>query len=158
LEPGRPRPGREFGFTRMEAVARTQGDPGGKARLVQSRVGELLIKQGLIGPTELATAQARAKETGGALTTAIVKHCGISEAELLAVLQEEYHLPVVDPAALDIPPEVIDVLPALLASKYHIVPVNLSRTTLTLAMADPSNLIAINEVKFLTGFDVRAAI
>jgi len=59
---------------------------------------------------------------------------------------------------MDIPPEVIDVLPAVLANKYHIVPVSLSRSTLTLAMADPSNLVAINEVKFLTGFDVRAAI
>jgi type IV pilus assembly protein PilB len=72
--------------------------------------------------------------------------------------QEEYRLPVVDPAALDIPPEVIDVLPAVLANKYHVIPVSLNRTSLTLAMADPSNLVAINEVKFLTGFDVRAAI
>ncbi|HZR82097.1 MAG TPA: type IV-A pilus assembly ATPase PilB [Candidatus Binatia bacterium] len=142
----------------MEAVARTNVEPVGKAQPVASRIGEVLIKHGLIGPADLRAAQQRLKEAGGALTTYIITTCGVSEAELLAVLQEEYRLPVVDPAALDIPPEVIDVLPAVLANKYHIVPVSLNRTSLTLAMADPSNLVAINEVKFLTGFDVRAAI
>ncbi len=142
----------------MEAIARTQLPEPARAHAVGSRIGELLLKQGVITPADLRLAMGRLRESGGALTTYIVKHCGVSEAELLTVLQEEYHLPVVDPAGLDIPPEVIDVLPAVLANKYHIVPVSLSRTTLTLAMADPSNLVAINEVKFLTGFDVRAAI
>ena len=145
----------------MEATARTttpeqngRSQPQGAG----SRVGDLLLKQGVISASDLRVALGRLRESGGAITTWVVKHCGVSEAELLTVLQEEYHLPVVDPAALDIPPEVIDVLPAVLANKYHIVPVSLSRSTLTLAMADPSNLVAINEVKFLTGFDVRAAI
>ncbi len=146
------------GSARMEAVARTHVEPPVKAQPAISRIGELLLKQGVIGPAELRAAQAKLREAGGALTTHIVKYHGVSEAELLAVLQEEYHLPVVDPAALEIPPEVIDVLPAVLANKYHVVPVSLNRTSLTLAMADPSNLVAINEVKFLTGFDVRAAI
>jgi type IV pilus assembly protein PilB len=142
----------------MEAVARTHAEGVTKAQPAASRIGEVLVKHGLIGPAELRSAQQRHKDSGGALTTAILTTCGVSEAELLAVLQEEYRLPVVDPAALDIPPEVIDVLPAVLANKYHVVPVSLNRTSLTLAMADPSNLVAINEVKFLTGFDVRAAI
>jgi len=145
----------------MEAIARTPSpEPGvrNQAQGAGSRIGDLLLKQGVISSADLRVALGRLREAGGALTTYIVKHCGVSEAELLTVLQEEYHLPVVDPASLDIPPEVIDVLPAVLANKYHIVPVSLSRSTLTLAMADPSNLVAINEVKFLTGFDVRAAI
>ncbi|MBY0280348.1 type IV-A pilus assembly ATPase PilB [Candidatus Binatia bacterium] len=146
----------------MEAIARTP-TPEQNGRSQQqgagsSRVGDLLLKQGVISAADLRVALGRLRESGGAVTTYVVKHCGVSEAELLTVLQEEYHLPVVDPAALDIPPEVIDVLPAVLANKYHIVPVSLARSTLMLAMADPSNLVAINEVKFLTGFDVRAAI
>ena len=148
-----------MGLGGVEAFSREPNDGGGKAAQgVGSRIGELLLKQGVISSSDLSVATNRLRETGGALTTWIVKLCGVPEAELLTVLQEEYHLPVVDPAALDIAPEVIDVLPAVLANKYHIVPVSLSRTTLTLAMADPSNLVAINEVKFLTGFDVRAAI
>ncbi|MBM4242449.1 MAG: type IV-A pilus assembly ATPase PilB [Deltaproteobacteria bacterium] len=145
----------------MEAIARTPTpEQNGRSQPqgASSRVGDLLLKQGVIGAADLRVALGRLRESGGAVTTYVVKHCGVSEAELLTVLQEEYHLPVVDPAALDILTEVIDVLPAVLANKYHIVPVSLSRSTLTLAMADPSNLVAINEVKFLTGFDVRAAI
>ena len=145
----------------MEAIARTPTpEQNGRSQPqgASSRVGDLLLKQGVISAADLRVALGRLRESGGAVTTYVVKHCGVSEAELLTVLQEEYHLPVVDPSALDIPPEVIDVLPAVLANKYHIVPVSLSRSTLTLAMADPSNLVAINEVKFLTGFDVRAAI
>jgi len=145
----------------MEAIARTPSpDPSARAQAqgASSRIGELLLKQGVITSGDLRVALGRLRESGGAVTTYVVKHCGVSESELLTVLQEEYHLPVVDPAGMDIPPEVIDVLPAVLANKYHIVPVSLSRSTLTLAMADPSNLVAINEVKFLTGFDVRAAI
>lgn len=148
-----------MGLGGVEAFTREQNEPGGgKAQAVGSRIGDLLLKQGVISSSDLRVATSRLREAGGALTTWIVKLCGIGEQDLLTVLQEEYHLPVVDPAALDIAPEVIDVLPAVLANKYHVVPVSLSRTTLTLAMADPSNLVAINEVKFLTGFDVRAAI
>jgi len=148
-----------LGLGGVEAFTREQNEPGGgKAQAVGSRIGDLLLKQGVISSSDLRVATSRLREAGGALTTWIVKLCGIGEQDLLTVLQEEYHLPVVDPAALDIAPEVIDVLPAVLANKYHVVPVSLSRTTLTLAMADPSNLVAINEVKFLTGFDVRAAI
>ncbi|MFP6664868.1 MAG: type IV-A pilus assembly ATPase PilB [Deltaproteobacteria bacterium] len=134
--------------------------PGGERnpQPATSRIGELLLRRGVISAGDLRLAQSRLRESGGALTSHIVKHCEISESELLTVLQEEYHLPVVDPAALDLLPEVIEILPASLVAKFHVVPVNLSRTTLTLAMADPSNLVAINEVKFLTGFDVRAAI
>ena len=142
----------------MEAIARVVPEVAAKTRSVGSRIGELLLKQGVITPEDLATAQARLKESPGAFTTKLVKHCGVPEHELLTVLQEEYHLPVVDPAALDIAPDVIDALPAVIAKKYDVVPVSLTRTSLTLAMADPSNLHAINEVKFLTGLDVRAAI
>ncbi len=148
-----------MGLGGVEAFSKEPSDTGaGKAQAIQSRIGELLLKQGVISAPDLRVASNRLREAGGALTTWLVKLCGVAESDLLTVLQEEYHLPVVDPAALDIPPEVIDVLPAVLANKYHIVPVSLSRASLTLAMADPSNLVAINEVKFLTGLDVRAAI
>src|SRR6185295_8944605 len=77
---------------------------------------------------------------------------------LLSYLQKEYRLPVVDPSNLDIPPEVLGLVPPAMARKHHLVPVNLVRSTLTLAMTDPSNLVAINEVKFLTGYDVKIAV
>ena len=98
------------------------------------------------------------RNQGGALASHLVKLGFINEDALLSYLQKEYRLPVVDPSNLDIPPEVLGLVPAAMAQKHHLIPVNLVRSNLTIAMADPSNLVAINEVKFLTGFDVRAAI
>ena len=152
-------PEKKLGLIGVESLSREPVDNGsGKAMAGGSRIGDLLVRQNLISEADLRLAIGRRRESGGAITTWIVKLCGVSEADILAALQKEYHLPVVDPDVLEISPEVIDVLPAVLAHKYHIIPVSLSRSTLTLAMADPSNLVAINEVKFLTGFDVRAAI
>jgi type IV pilus assembly protein PilB len=142
----------------VESLVKRGGGTERNAQVPTSRVGELLLRQGLIAEGDLRLAQSRLREAGGALTTHIVRQCDITEADLLTALQEEYHLPVVDPGAMELADELVDVLPAVIAIKFQVVPVNLSRTTLTLAMADPSNLAAINEVKFLTGFDVRAAI
>src|SRR5438128_174265 len=82
----------------------------------------------------------------------------VAEEKPLSYLEREYRLPVVDPLSLDIPREVLGIVPQALVTKHHLVPTSLVRSTLTLAMADPSNLTAINEVKFLTGYDVKVAV
>ncbi len=143
----------------MEAVTRATTEPFATARVPgSSRLGELLLRHGLIGEDDLAAAHAKVRENGGAITSALVANAGLSEERLVEFLRREYRLPVVDPAEIDVPPDVIAVLPAILASKYHVVPVGRDGNTLTLAMADPTNLVAINEVKFVTGLDVRAGI
>src|SRR5690606_16424669 len=73
---------------RMEAIARTQHAEPARAQAVGSRIGELLLKQGVITAADLRLAMGRLRESGGALTTYVVKHCGVSESELLTVLQE----------------------------------------------------------------------
>ena len=123
-----------------------------------SRLGELLVRRGQIEPTALTRAVEEQRAHGGALASHLVKLGLINEDALLSYLQKEYRLPVVDPSNLDIPPEVLALVPPAMVQKHHLIPVNLVRSTLTLAMADPSNLIAINEVKFLTGYDVKIAV
>jgi type IV pilus assembly protein PilB len=123
-----------------------------------SRLGELLVKRGQIDATHLERAMSEQRTHGGALASHLVKLGYINEDALLSYLQKEYRLPVVDPSNLDIPPEVLGLMPAAMAQKHHLIPVNLVRSTLTIAMADPSNLVAINEVKFLTGYDVKIAV
>jgi type IV pilus assembly protein PilB len=59
---------------------------------------------------------------------------------------------------MEVPNEVVRLIPATLARRHHLVPISLTGSTLTLAMSDPSNLVAINEVKFLTGYDVKVAV
>ncbi|MGH7786251.1 MAG: type IV-A pilus assembly ATPase PilB [Candidatus Binatia bacterium] len=124
-----------------------------------TRLGELLVKRGLInsGQLEKAIEHHEAQETG-ALSTALVTLHIFSDAELTAFLQKEYRLPLVDPAAMEVPAEVVRLVPATLARRHHLVPISLTGSTLTLAMSDPSNLVAINEVKFLTGYDVKVAV
>jgi type IV pilus assembly protein PilB len=125
---------------------------------VSSRLGEVLQKRGDLTPEQLGKALEQQKEHGGALSTHLVKLGFVTEEKLLSYLEREYRLPVVDPLSLDIPREVLGVVPQTLVLKHHLVPTSLVRSTLTLAMADPSNLMAINEVKFLTGYDVKVAV
>src|SRR4029450_8646201 len=126
---------------------------------MSTRLGELLVKRGLISSAQLERAKEHHEgEEGGALSTALVTLKIFSDAELTALLQKEYRLPLVDPAAMEVPNEVVRLIPATLARRHHLVPISLTGSTLTLAMSDPSNLVAINEVKFLTGYDVKVAV
>ena len=125
---------------------------------MSSRLGEALQKRGELTPEQLVKALEQQREAGGALSTHLVKLGFLTEETLLSYLEREYRLPVVDPLSLEIPREVLNVVPQALVLKHHLIPTNLNRSTLTLAMADPSNLMAINEVKFLTGYDVKVAV
>jgi type IV pilus assembly protein PilB len=126
---------------------------------MSTRLGELLVKRGLINSAQLERAIAHQEsEEHGALSTSLVTLRIFSDSELTALLQKEYRLPLVDPAAMEVPPEVARLIPPTLARRHHMVPISLSGSTLTLAMSDPSNLVAINEVKFLTGYDVKVAV
>jgi type IV pilus assembly protein PilB len=125
---------------------------------MSSRLGEVLQKRGEIVAEQLTKAVEQQREHGGALSTHLVRLGFITEEKLLSYLEREYRLPVVDPLSLDIPREVLSIVPQVLVLKHHLIPTSLSRSTLTLAMADPSNLMAINEVKFLTGYDVKVAV
>ena len=126
---------------------------------MSTRLGELLVKRGLISSAQLEQAIAHHEgEEGSALSTALVSLRIFSDADLTAFLQREYRLPLVDPAAMDVPAEVVRLVPAALARRHHLVPISLAGSTLTMAMSDPSNLVAINEVKFLTGYDVKVAV
>jgi type IV pilus assembly protein PilB len=125
---------------------------------VNSRLGDVLQKRGELTAEQLVQALEHQRESGGALATHLVKLGFVTEEKLLSYLEREYRLPVVDPLSFDIPREVLNVVPQALVLKHHLVPTNLTRSTLTLAMADPSNLMAINEVKFLTGYDVKVAV
>jgi type IV pilus assembly protein PilB len=127
---------------------------------MSTRLGELVVKRGLITSAQLEKAlEFEAEEnTVRALSVALVKLNYFSDADLTALLQREYRLPIVDPAAMEIPGDVVRLIPSTLVRRHHLLPISLSGSTLTLAMSDPSNLVAINEIKFLTGYDVKVAV
>jgi len=123
-----------------------------------TRLGELLVKRGLLTTAQLTRAAEEQNAGGGPLSAVLVKLGFINETDLAACLQKEYRLSLVDPSAMSLPAEVLRLIPATLVHRHHLIPVNLSGSSLTVAMSDPSNLVAINEVKFLTGYDVKIAV
>ncbi len=125
---------------------------------MSNRLGELLVKRGLITADQLERGITRAEEETSPFCILMIKEGFLTDADLTAFLQREYRLPLVDPAVMDVPSEIARLVPPTIALRHHLVPISLAGSTLTLAMSDPSNLGAINEVKFLTGYDIKVAI
>jgi type IV pilus assembly protein PilB len=123
-----------------------------------SRLGELLIKRSLISQDQLVKAVTEQQQQGGVLAAHLVRLGFLTEDQLVSHLQKEYRLPIVDPMSLEIGADVLQLMPMSLAVKHQLMPLNLAGSTLTVAMVDPSNLVGINEVKFLTGYDVRVVL
>ena len=125
---------------------------------MSSRLGELLIRRRLLTQEQLAKVLEDPDAAQQPLSVALVRKQLVDEAELAAIVQREYHLSLLDPSVMNIPPEVIRLVPVNLVQRHHLIPISLSGSSLTVAMSDPSNLVAINEVKFLTGYDVKVAV
>jgi type IV pilus assembly protein PilB len=123
-----------------------------------SRLGELLLKRQLINRDQLMKAIHEQQQQGGVLAAHLVRLNMVTDEQLAAHLQREYRLPVVDPMSLEIPQEILSLVSFAICTKNYVLPISLSGSTLTIAMADPSNLLAVNEVKFLTGYDVKVVI
>ena len=122
------------------------------------RLAELLIKRNYITPEQLKKASDEQKVKGGRLESTLIKLGFIKEDELLSFLSAQYRVPSVKLSRMEINPNVIKLIPSSIAKKYFIIPVNRIGPKLTVAMADPSNIIVIDEVKFMTGFNVEPVV
>ena len=101
---------------------------------MHSRLGDLLRRHGTLTAEQLALALAAQQEHGGALATQLVRLGLLEEHLLVALVADEYHLPVVDPRSVDIPGDAIEAVPHTLARRHELVPVALEGSTLTLSM------------------------
>ena len=122
------------------------------------RLGELLIKRNYITAEQLKRASDEQKLKGGRLESNLVRLGYIKEDELLSFLSAQYRVPSVKISKMEINPNVIKLVPSSLSKKYFIVPINRMGPKLTLAMADPSNIVVIDEIKFMTGFNVEPVV
>lgn len=125
-----------------------------------SRLGELLIRNNLLTAEQLAKALEEQKDSGGQLRlgTILVKNNIISEPELTSFLSKQYGVPSINLAEYEVDQAIIKVIPVETAQKYQIVPVNRAGSTLIIAMSDPSNIFAIDDIKFMTGYNVEVVI
>jgi type IV pilus assembly protein PilB len=118
----------------------------------------MLVSSGLITDDQLKKALAAQKSEGGRLGTILVKLGFVQEDKLMTFLSKQYGVPYVDLSRFEINPQVIKHIPAEVAQKYRIMPINRSGATITIAMVDPSNIFAIDDIKFMTGYNVEAVV
>ncbi len=123
--------------------------------LILDRLGELLLKEGLITKAQLEKAVGEQKNKGGKIGSNLVKLGFIDEKTLTSFLSKQFGVPPVDLATEEIDPEVLKLVPESIAQKYLLIPVKRKGSTLYVAMADPSNIFAIDDIKFLTGYNVE---
>jgi len=122
------------------------------------RLGAMLVSSGLITDEQLRKALAAQKAQGGRLGSILVKQGFIQEDKLMTFLSKQYGVPYVDLSKFEINPAVIKHIPADVAQKYRIMPINRTGSTITIAMVDPSNIFAIDDIKFMTGYNVEAVV
>ncbi len=119
------------------------------------RLGEMLVRANLITSGQLDDALALQKSTGGRIGSILVKLGYVSEDQIASFLGRQYGVPPVDLSKAAIDPEILKLVPAEVARKYLLIPLGLAGSALTVAMADPSDIFAIDEVRFITGHNIQ---
>ena len=123
-----------------------------------NRLGEMLVKSNLITEDQLKKALAQQTSSGGRLGSNLVKLGYISEEDITSFLSKQYGVPSINLAHFEIDSAVIKLVPAEIAQKHMVIPINRKGNALTVAMADPSNIFAIDDIKFLSGFKVEPVV
>lgn len=123
-----------------------------------SRLGELLVREKMISLQQLQDAQREAKRTGRRLGVALSKLGYVEDADMTSFLAKQYSLPSVNLLEVDIDPEIIALVPGEVCRKHRCIPINRAGSTLIVAMADPSNIYAIDELKFLTQYNIEPVV
>jgi type IV pilus assembly protein PilB len=122
------------------------------------RLGELLTKASLISQDQLKEALRVQKETGGKLGETLIKLGFVSEEDITECLSQQFGVPSINLQHFEIDPGVIKLIPGDVARKYNILPVNKTGATITIAMADPTNVFAMDDIKFMTGYNVEPVV
>src|SRR5919204_5525264 len=125
---------------------------------MSGRLGELLVRENLISLQQLQRAQEQQRKSGGRIGSLLVKQGAIAEADLTNFLSKQYGVPAITLTDFDVDDEVIKLVPKAIAEKHQVVPVNRAGSSLIIAMSDPSNIFAIDEIKFQTGYNVEPVV
>ncbi|MDP8254582.1 MAG: type IV-A pilus assembly ATPase PilB [Candidatus Alcyoniella australis] len=124
----------------------------------KEKLGELLVQEDLISPEQLETALAEQKVSGGRLSYHLSKLGYLEESELADILSKQYGVPSINLSEFEIDPEVIKLIPREVVEKYKVIPISRADSSLIVAMVDPSNILAIDDIKFLTGYNIEAVV
>jgi len=120
--------------------------------------GELLKSRGLITDEQLQKGLQAQKDQGGVLGRILVDLGYVTSKDIAKILGEQYGMDVIDLDNMDIAPDVIDMVSVTMAQTYHVIPVSFDDNVLTVAMADPANINALDDIRFFLNCDVKGAV
>src|SRR5919112_1654349 len=118
------------------------------------RLGEILLREGLVSREQLAQALSEQKTSKHRLGYVLVKLGLVPELEVTKLLARQYRIPAVDLSRFEVDPKIIKLVPADMAAKAVVLPLKREGRTLTVAMADPTDLGLLEDLKFITRFDL----
>jgi len=121
-------------------------------------LGELLIREKVISPAQLADATEEIRRSGGKLGYALAQLGYLEEVQLVDFLSRQYGVPSLDLDGVDVTEEVISMIPKEVAERHGLIPIDVQGSSIIVAMSDPSNIYAMDDIKFLTGFNVEAMV
>src|SRR6266571_8711842 len=122
------------------------------------KLSELLLKENMVTPQQLQEALSHQKMNGGKLGKAFVSLGYVRDEEITSLLSRQYGVPSINLDHFEVDPTIIKIIPAETARKYQILPLSRSGATLTIAMADPTNVFAMDDIKFMTGYNVEPVV
>jgi type IV pilus assembly protein PilB len=122
------------------------------------KLGEMLIKAGLLTPQRLQEVLEHQKTNGGKLGFNLVKMGYVKEEDITRVLSQQYGVPSINLPKFVVDEAVVKLIPSEVAQKYLIMPVSRTGATLTIAMVDPTNVFAMDDIKFMTGYNVEPVV
>jgi type IV pilus assembly protein PilB len=125
---------------------------------LNDRIGELLVRENLLSSEQLLKAREEAAAKGKRLGAQITALGFMNEDELTEFVAKQYGVPAINLDEFEIDPEVLALIPEDVANKHNVVPINRAGSTLILATADPSNIFALDDIKFLTGYNITPVV
>ena len=123
-----------------------------------TQIGELLIEENLITPEQLETALKYQSQNGGRLGSILIHMGYADDDDITLILSKKYGVPSIDLDSFEIAESIIKIIPIEVARKYMVVPLSLVGKSLTVASADPANIVAMSEIEFTTGFKIEAVV
>jgi type IV pilus assembly protein PilB len=125
---------------------------------MSQRLGDLLVKEKVITPEQLSQASKVQKETNCRLGSALVKLGFLTDEDVTNFLSRQYGVPAINLSYFEIDPAVVKLIPFETAKRYQILPLSRVGASLTIAMVDPTNVFAMDDIKFMTGFNIEPVV
>jgi type IV pilus assembly protein PilB len=125
---------------------------------MSQRLGDLLVREKIITSEQLNAALKEQKQNGARLGSVLVKLGMVSEEDVTNFLSRQYGVPAINLSFFEIDPQVTKLIPYETARRYQILPLSRAGASLTIAMVDPTNVFAVDDIKFMTGLNIEPVV